>query len=167
MVRMHMFVTCSSNSLATWAKPTALLALFPTLSSFPSLAVCVYGRPKGRLRLSVSLCHFHFSSGFVWKIDYTDCVHVEGLPWILIIVLYLLDQWSEYTSHPMRKSHDQLQDVSPGWEQRFTQHSISPIPLVRSVIVKCCSCMYAQFCFWWFINCFHESGPFSPLQSTD
>ena len=49
------------------------------------------------------------------------------------------------SSHLLEKAftHGQLQDVSLGWRQGFTQDPTNPVPLVSSIVVSCWSCMCA------------------------
>ena len=49
------------------------------------------------------------------------------------------------SSHLLEKAftHGQLQDVSLGWRQGFTQDPTNPAPLVSSIVVSCWSCMCA------------------------
>ena len=75
----------------------------------------------------------------------------------LIIVLYLLSQWSEYVGHPdqslARKCHGQLQDVrKSGVRARVYMamlNTIGEICCCQMLVLYACS-----ICFWWFINFF-------------
>ena len=84
-----------------------------------------------------------FILGFVYKIGNIDCVHAEGLAWILSPLYFThLVKGSDYAGHPnksLAKESVHSWGVSPGWGQRFTWHPTSPVLLVSSVVVSCWS----------------------------
>ena len=99
----------------------------------------------------------------VCKIGYIDCVHTEGLAWILSLLYCTrsVNARSEYAGHPdetlARQSvHSQpVTGCKSGVRARIYTASHKPYTIVvGSLVVSCWSCTYVQFCFRWFINLF-------------